>query len=643
MKPMEKASVAIFADDKQASCRVAGIIADLIHQRAAAGKKAVLGLATGHTPVNVYRELIRLHREQGLDFSNVITFNLDEYWPIRPERLQSYHTWMHENLFNHINIPAGQVHIPRGDIDEKDIPAFCREYERKIAEAGGIDLQILGIGRSGHVGFNEPGSDRDSLTRCIRLDAITRKDAASDFFGEENVPEMAITMGVGSILAARQICLLAFGEHKAPIIQRAVEGEISTSVAASFLQEHPNARFYLDQAAAAQLTRMKTPWKVGSCEWDEPLRRQAVMWLARQAKKPILKLTDEDYAENGLEELLRLRHGAYHLNIEVFRRQMNTITGWPGGKDGPKRVLIFSPHPDDDVICMGGTLRRLVEQGHTVHVAYMVSGYLSVFDHDVARHADFVRQFSRIFNIAPSEMEVIDNHIEQFLHGKTTGDIDTPEVQAIKGLIRRTEALDAARACGLGPEHVHFLDLPFYNTGKVQKLNLGEKDIAAVRSIIETVRPDMIFAAGDLSDPHGTHRLCLEAILAVMKQLFDGKKETAQDRGQDARDTVAPVLWLYRGAWQEWEPQQIDMAVPLSPDELRQKRYAIFRHESQKDRAMFPGPYDSREFWQRAEDRNTATAQLYDALGLPEYHALEAFAKYPLPQSAAMIRQLEQR
>jgi glucosamine-6-phosphate deaminase len=624
----EHVPVRIYPDDVGASRAVARRIAQVIRDSSAAGRRAVLGLATGHTPINVYRELARMHRDEGLDFANVVTFNLDEYWPIEPRAAQSYHAWMHENFFRFVNVPPEAVHIPSGTAAEADLDAECAAYEKAIAGAGGIDFQILGIGRMGHIGFNEPGSDRASRTRRVRLDKVTRKDAAGDFFGEEHVPELAVTMGVATILEARQIALLAFGEHKAPVIRRAVEGEVAPAVAASFLQEHPRAALYLDEAAAADLTRLATPWLLGPCEWDDVLERQAVIWLARQLAKPILKLTDEDYAENGLADLVRRRAGAYHANLDAFRRLMGTITGWPGGKEEKQRVLVLSPHPDDDVISMGGTLARFAEQGHDVHVGYMVSGYLSVFDHDVSRYADFVREFNRIFGLTPDLAAALEQRIDRFLRLKRPGDVDAPEVQAVKSLIRRTEALDAARFCGVPEGHVRFLDLPFYDTGTVEKRPLGPDDVAPVRRLLETVRPEMVFAAGDLSDPHGTHRQCLEAARAALKEY-------------EASGAAAPELWLYRGAWQEWPPERIDMAVPLSPDELKHKRFAIFRHQSQKDQAMFPGPWDSREFWQRAEERNMATADLYDALGLPEYHAIEAFARWPLARSAHAAAQLE--
>jgi glucosamine-6-phosphate deaminase len=623
----QRIPVRIYRDSRLASQAVARRIAQIIRRRKAEGRHVVLGLATGHTPVEVYRELIRLHKA-GLDFSHVVTFNLDEYWPFDPSAVQSYHHWMRENFFDHVNIPAASIHIPGGNVSEAQVAAHCRDYEQAIRDAGGIDFQILGVGRSGHVGFNEPLSARDSRTRPIVLDRITRKDAASDFFGEENVPRQAITMGVGTILEAREIGLLAFGEHKAGIVRRAVEGEVSPQVAASYLQAHPAAVAYLDLPAAAALTRLATPWLAGPCPWDDLLKKQAVIWLARKLTKPILKLTEEDYAENGLAELLHVADGYYRLNIDIFRGMMRTITGWPGGKDKPKRVLVLSPHPDDDVICMAGTMMRLAQQGHEVHVAYMVSGYLSIFDHDVARYADFVREFNRIFTLGPDKTAHLEERLDRLLQSKAPGDVDEKEIRAIKALIRKTEARDAARFCGLPDQNAHFLEMPFYDTGKVQKLSLTEEDVDRVAGILDTVRPEMLFAAGDMSDPHGTHRLCLEATFGALKR----HEETGH---------AMPDIWLYRGAWEEWAPEQIGMAVPLSPDELRHKRYAIFRHQSQKDRAMFPGAYDSREFWQRSEDRGMATAVIYDELGLPEYHALEAFARHPQKLSASAESQLE--
>lgn len=622
---VERIPVKIYETSKAASHAVARRIAELIRKRKQEGRNCVLGLATGHTPIEVYRELRRMHKEEKLDFSNVITFNLDEYWPMQPDAIQSYHRWMHENLFDHINVRPENIHIPDGTLPQNHVEAFCAKYEKQIEDAGGIDLQILGIGRTGHIGFNEPGSSRSTPTRMVRLDRVTRMDAASDFFGEEHVPAQAITMGVKTIMNARSVCLLAFGEHKAPILRKAVEEPPSAQVAASFLQDHYDATFYIDLSSAAMLTRVSTPWLVGPCEWDEQLTRKAVVWLARKLGKCILSLTDEDYGESHLAELAVSRGGAYNLNIEVFKRLMNTITGWPGGKTPDKKVLVFSPHPDDDVISMGATLARLTHQGHEVHCVYQTSGNIAVFDHNVLRFADFVREFNAIFGLAPGQTAAIDDHIEQFLRRKVPASVDSQEVQNVKTLIRKTEAIAAAGFCGVPRANCHFLEMPFYQTGMVQKLPIGPEDVKLVLDIIEKVKPDIVFAAGDLSDPHGTHRMCLQAVFAGLEAY--------------AKKSPMPAVYLYRGAWQEWEPDQIDVAVPVSPDELYQKRHAIFRHESQKDRAMFPGPYDSREFWQRAEDRNRNSAELYDKLGLPEYHAIEAFVKWPVSTPLSQLAQ----
>ena len=632
---VERIPVTVYDLPSEASRAVAREIADLITTRAAAGKKTVLGLATGSTPVAVYDELVRLHREEGLSFRTVVTFNLDEYWPIQPDALQSYHRFMREHLFDHVDIPADAVHIPDGTLARADIMAACARYEDQIREAGGIDLQLLGIGRTGHIGFNEPGSPPESRTRLITLDSVTRGDAASDFFGEWNVPRQAITMGVGSILDARRVVLLAFGEHKAPVVRKAVEEPACNHVSASALQQHADARFILDRAAAARLSRFESPWVVGplesmGLEWTDALTRKAVIWLALTMQKPILKLTDEDYNEHGLQDLLSARGRAYDINIEAFRAMQDTITGWPGGKPGkprrirgivaaaagadafPKRVVVFSPHPDDDVISMGGTLIRLCEQGHEVHVAYQTSGNIAVWDESADRHIDFVEEFCRTFGAGTKAGEIAEK-IRGFLRTKGAGALDLPELQAVKGLIRRTEARAAARYSGVKPECIHFLDLPFYETGRVRKKPLGADDVAITVELLERVKPHQIYAAGDLSDPHGTHRVCLGAVLEARRRLAD--REWA--RGCE--------LWIYRGAWQEWEPHEIDMAVPLSPDEVERKRMAIFKHESQKDHALFPGPHDPREFWQRAEDRNRETARVYDRLGLPEYEAIEGF------------------
>jgi len=634
---VERLPVTVYDQPGDASREVAREIADLVQARAAAGKQTALGLATGSTPVGVYDELIRIHREEGVSFKTVVTFNLDEYWPMQPDALQSYRRFMREHLFDHLDIPAAGIHLPDGTLSRADVSTACARYEDAIRAAGGIDLQILGIGRTGHIGFNEPGSAVDSRTRLITLDSVTRSDAASDFFGEWNVPRQAITMGVGSILDARRVVLLAFGEHKAPIVRKAVEEPPCSHVSASALQQHADAKFVLDRAAAARLTRFESPWAVGpldsmGLEWTDALVRKAVIWLAFTTKKPILKLTDEDYNEHALQDLLSNRGRAYDLNIEVFRAMQDTITGWPGGKPGtprrirgldaaaeahkaaefPKRVIIFSPHPDDDVISMGGTFIRLCEQGHEVHVAYQTSGNIAVWDESADRHVDFVEEFCRTFGVGPETGEITDK-IRAFLKTKPAGAVDLPELRAVKGLIRRTEARAGARYSGVKPGNIHFLDLPFYETGTVRKKPIGPDDIAITVRLLEQVKPHQVYAAGDLSDPHGTHRVCLAAITRALDEV----------QGRDWAKQCE--LWLYRGAWQEWEPHEIDMAVPLAPDEVERKRMAIFKHESQKDRALFPGPSDPREFWQRAEDRNRDTARLYDRLGLPEYEAIEGF------------------
>jgi glucosamine-6-phosphate deaminase len=627
----ERVRTRVFDHPRDGARYVAREIADEIRSAENQGRPCVLGLATGSTPIGVYGELVRMHREDGLSFRQVITFNLDEYYPMQPDALQSYHRFMREHLFDHIDIDPRNIHIPDGTVPIDKVSEHCAAYEQAIEAAGGVDLQVLGIGRTGHIGFNEPGSARGSLTRLISLDQVTRRDAASDFFGEENVPRRAITMGVGTILRARRIILMAWGENKTAVVARAVEGEVTEAVSASFLQEHDSAQIILDHAAGAALTRFRTPWVVGPVKWDAKLMRKAVTWLARSLSKPILKLTDEDYNEHHLQDLLAEHGPAYQINLSIFRHYQETITGWPGGKPlsrkrpgdiarptdriYPKRVLIFSPHPDDDVISMGGTLIRLVDQGHEVHVAYQVSGSIAVFDADALRFADFVSDFNELFGIDKQQTSQIEEHIEQFLRHKLPGQVDSPQVQQIKSLIRRVEARAAGRYCGLRVENLHFLDMPFYETGTVRKKPLGEEDVRLVRELIERVQPHQIYAAGDLSDPHGTHRVCLQAILAALAAVKD--KPWYRDC----------EVWLYRGAWQEFEPQDIDMAVPISPAELMRKRYAIFKHQSQKDRAPFPGS-DPREFWQRAEDRNRFTAQIYDGLGLAEYEAIEGFARW---------------
>ncbi len=625
----EKIKVSIHEDASLASLKVARRISDLIREKESVGQKTVLGLATGSSPTKVYEYLVRFHKEEGLSFKNVYTFNLDEYYPIHPESLQSYVRFMNEHLFDHIDIPDSHIHIPDGKLAEGKIDDYCTEYEAKIIALGGIDLQLLGIGRTGHVGFNEPGSTEDSKTRLIILDKVTRLDAASDFFGIEHVPERAITMGVGTILDSKEVIILAWGEGKSPIVQRAVEGNITENIPATYLQKHNNCTFYVDPAAANDLTRIKTPWLVGECNWNENLIKKATIWLSSHLNKAILKLTNEDYNEHGMGRLLAENGSAEEVNVKIFNILQHTITGWPGGKPhvddstrperaSPfhKRVVIFSPHPDDDVISMGGTFLRLVDQGHEVHVAYQTSGNIAVFDDEVLRFLDFTRS---VINDDETQTR-LDDAIQQtrsFINNKNAGDVDTAEIQKYKGMIRRGEALAACRYCGITEEYAHFLDMPFYETGRIKKNPISDLDVKVIYDLLQEIKPHQIFAAGDLSDPHGTHRVCLQGIFRAIDQLKEEKTSWLDDT----------YVWLYRGAWQEWGIGDIEMAVPIGPKDLTRKRNAIYKHQSQKDRAMFPGN-DSREFWQRAEDRNRATAEAYDKLGLAEYEAIEAFVRY---------------
>ena len=611
----------MYEDSKQVSQAIAAEIAALIKARAAAGKTCVLGLATGSTPVNVYSELVRMHRDEGLSLANVITFNLDEYFPMQPDCLQSYVRFMREHLFDHVDIAEQNIHIPDGTIAVEQVADWCRQYEAKIDSVGGIDVQLLGIGRTGHIGFNEPGSGTESQTRLITLDRLTCIDAASDFFGIENVPRRAITMGVGTILKARKILLLAFGENKAAIVARSVQGETTPTIPATFLQQHPNTEFILDQAAAAELQDIKSPWLSGEIEWDKAIVRRAVIDLSLTLSKPVLMLTDADYNENGLQSLLAEYGSAYEINLNVFKQLQNTITGWAAGKPGrpgevfPKRIVLFSPHPDDDVISMGGTLTRLAGQGHDVHVAYQTSGNIAVFDEDALRFAEFVTDFCDTFEVKSDAIGDLTQKMVDFLNQKNAGEVDFPQMQQLKGLIRRGEARAGARICGVEDQNLHYLDLPFYETGVVRKKPIGEEDIQITVDLLRQVKPHQIYAAGDLSDPHGTHRTCLDVIFEACRRCRDDDWMKECD------------VWLYRGAWQEWAPHEIEMAVPLSPQEVERKRVAIFRHESQKDRALFPGP-DAREFWQRAEARNAQTARIYDQLGLAQYQALEGFVRW---------------
>jgi glucosamine-6-phosphate deaminase len=617
--PHTKVPTLVYPTSAQAARHVALMIESLIRQNNSAGRPTVLGLPTGSTPVGLYRELIRLHKEANLDFSRVITFNLDEYYPMRPDDPQSYRRWMQETFFNHVNIPAQNIHVPDGTISLEETEDYCLRYEQKIRRAGGIDLQVLGIGRTGHIGFNEPGSTRHSRTRLVTLDPVTRRDASSSFFGEENVPHRALTMGVGTILDARKLVLLSFGEHKAAIVQRAVEGPVTDAVTASFLQEHPDATFLLDRAAAGQLAALDRPWTIGPVDWTPPLVRKAVIWLSLAVGKGLLKLSDDDFREHELYELLREHGPASRLGRRVFDELLATICTQPCGPE-PKTVLVFSPHPDDDVISMGGTLIRLVEQGHKAHVAYMTSGNIAVFDHDAWRFTDFVDEFNRLFGIDEEHTLRVKERVQAFLRAKKPGQPDSEDLLRIKGLVRATEARAAALACGLGPEQLVFMDLRFYRTGTIAKAPIHPQDIADIIALLERLRPAQIYVAGELSDPHGTHRVCAEAIFDAVRQV--------RQKGQEFE------VWLYRGAWEEWGPHEIERVVPLSPDDLERKKQAIFRHQSQKDRAMFPGTADRREFWQRAEDRNLNTAHVYDKLGLPEFYALEGLVQWKDEEAA---------
>jgi glucosamine-6-phosphate deaminase len=606
----ERIRTIIVDDHDDLGRQVAGRIAEVIRARTAEGRRAVLGLATGSTPIGVYRELIRMHREEGLSFRNVVTFNLDEYYPMDPGSFHSYHRFMWENLFSQLDIPAENVHIPRGDIPRDRVDEEVRCYEEAVRAVGGIDLQILGIGRTGHIGFNEPGSGAESRTRLVTLDLVTRKDASADFFGEENVPREALTMGVATILEAREILILATGEHKAAIVRRAVEGDVDYEVAATFLQEHPNTTFYLDRAAAAALTREATPWLLGAVEWAPGLVVRAVVWLSHQAGKAILKLTQRDYAEHRLSSLVAQFGTPGALNGLVFNALGAKIRG-RSKLPRDQRVICFSPHPDDDVISMGGILRKLVENENEITVAYMTSGNVAVFDHDVRRHLDFLRRLAAERHIPGAAVEALGRRVDDFLAGKRPGDVDIAEVQDAKRIIRESEAVAGIRTLGLDDSAARFLDLPFYQTGTVTKAPVGPPDVAIVRALLEELSPDLIFVAGDLSDPHGTHRMCKEAI----------DRALAEHVGTGGR---RPEVWLYRGAWQEWPVTDATWLVPLSQEELRLKIQAIFKHQSQKDSAPFPGP-DEREFWQRVEARNMGTAAELDRLGLAEYFAMEAY------------------
>jgi glucosamine-6-phosphate deaminase len=608
----ERIRTVVVEDHEDIARLVANRIATLIRERNAAGESTVLGLATGSTPIGVYRELIRMHNQDGLSFADVVTFNLDEYYPMPNESIHSYHRFMWENLFSHIDIRAENVHIPPGDVPRTQIEEAADRYETSIQRAGGIDFQILGIGKTGHIGFNEPGSGSDSRTRLVTLDAVTRADAASDFFGEEYVPREAVTMGVATILDAREVAIIATGEHKAGIVKRAVEGDIDVEVAATFLQRHPNTTFYVDHAAAAELTRIKTPWLLDEVHWTQDLIIRGVIWLSQRTGRAILKLTQRDYADAHMSSLVAKFGSPGEVNGKVF----NMLGAKIRGKSKlaiDRKIICFSPHPDDDVISMGGILRKLVENDNDITVAYMVSGNIAVFDHDVRRYVDFLERMAAEGSIAAERVDPLVKRVYECLERKTPGEVDIPEVQDIKRIIREAEAVSGIETLGLPARAARFLNLPFYQTGKVRKDPIGPADVAIVRELLEETCPEQIFVAGDLSDPHGTHRMCKEAIDTALDEL----------RGRDG--WKPPEVWLYRGAWQEWPVHEATYLVPISQEELRLKIQAIFKHQSQKDSAPFPGGYDDREFWQRVEARNKGTAAELDRLGLAEYFAMEAY------------------
>ncbi len=626
----ERIPVKIFNSLTEGSIAAARQVADLITTNNAAGKKTVLGLATGSTPKIVYNELVRLHQHEGLSFRNVISFNLDEYYPIDKDAFQSYHHYMHRHLFNQVDIHPENIYIPDGELPKEKIKEQAIAYEKAIEEAGGIDIQILGIGNNGHIGFNEPGSSIYSHTRLINLENSTRLANAYEFANISQVPRLAITMGISMILKAKKILLLAWGPSKAPVVQKAVEGHVTESVPASLLQQHNDCTFYLDTAAASELTRFKSPWLTGEIEWVPELIKKAVVNLALKVNKPVLSLTDNDYNEFGLGDLLVEKGDAYEINLQVYYLLRDSITGWPGGKPNasipahpersepyPKKVIIFSPHPDDDIISMGGTFQRLHDQGHEVHVAYQTSGNIAVTDEFVTRFLDFAVGFEEIAGINNNTSENIFEEVRHYLADKKPAQIDTALIRSIKGLIRRCEAKATCRYVGIKEEGIHFLNLPFYETGTIEKAPMSEADVLITVDLLRQVKPQQVFAAGDLADPHGTHKVCLDIIFEALQRIKADGDEWVNNCW----------LWLYKGAWQEWNIDEIEMAIPMSPDQVLKKRYGIFIHQSQKDMVPFQGS-DSREFWQRAEERNRATADMYAQLGLTHYAAMEAFVRH---------------
>ncbi|HMU46041.1 MAG TPA: glucosamine-6-phosphate deaminase [Chitinophagaceae bacterium] len=625
----EKIPVKIYPDLKKGSVFAAHQIASLIRDKQKKKEKCVLGLATGSTPKTLYFELVRMHREEKLSFKNVITFNLDEYYPIENDALQSYHRYMKTHLFDHIDIDPKNIHIPNGETPKENIKEHCRQYEKMIEDAGGIDLQILGIGNNGHIGFNEPGSGIYSKTRLITLDNSTRIANAYEFANISQVPRLAITMGISTILKSKKIILMAWGTSKAPVVKNAVEDDDTEHVPASLLQNHDDVTFIVDENAASELTRFKSPWLTGECEWTPRMIKKAVVNMALKLKKPVLSLTNTDYNEYGLSDLLVEKGDAYEINLQVYYMLRDSITGWPGGKPTPlpnppermkpypKRCLIFSPHPDDDIISMGGTFQRLHDQEHEVHVGYQTSGNIAVTDEFVTRYLDFAVGFEEIAGIDTKKSGKILENARKFLARKRSNQVDTKLIRSIKGLIRRGEAKATCRYVGIPDDNIHFLDLPFYETGTIEKKPMSEKDIKITIELLRSIKPHQVYCAGDFADPHGTHIVCFDIVLEALRRIKAAGDEWINDCW----------LWLYKGAWQEWNIEEIEMAIPMSPDQVLQKRFGIFIHQSQKDMVPFQGS-DSREFWQRAEERNAHTAGLYADLGLTHYAAMEAFVRW---------------
>ena len=617
---LEKIHNVIFDNSKSGSKAVAREIADLIKYKQTKKQKCILGLATGSSPITVYEELVNIHKKEKLSFKNVITFNLDEYYPISSENTESYYNFMHQHLFNHVDINKENINIPKGDLKKNEIEKYCKSYESKIEKLGGIDFQLLGIGRTGHIGFNEPGSSVNSITRLIKLDYLTREDASKAFGGIYNVPKTAITMGVSTILSAKRIVLLAWGENKKDVVYESIESSISQNITASFLQKHNNTTFVLDEGSSSRITRIDSPWLVdGNIDWDINSKTRAIAWLCKQTGKSLLRLSLRDYIQNHLSELAA-NQSTHDLNIEIFNRVQRTITGWPGGKPNSddtyrperakpekKRVIIFSPHPDDDVISMGGTFQRLVDQGHDVHVVYQTSGNIAVSNDSVLK---FLEVYSDIFDVNDSHI----NDVKKKLLNNNEI-IEDKFIREVATKIREKEALAATRYVGLKDENVHFLRLPFYESGKIVKNKTSKHDSDLMNQIITKIKPHQIYAAGDLADPHGTHAVCIKLLFQSLKKL---KKEKFMSNCW---------VWLYRGAWHEWEINEIDMAVPLSPQQVLKKRKSIFFHKSQNNSVMFQGE-DKREFWERVEERNRDIAKQYRKLGMADYQAMETFRRY---------------